>query len=114
MTAVQLMQAIAVVAVSLGIGVGIAWFLTKRELGRILTAVDRIPGEDWFTEVKADLRRVTEHGNHIFDHERRLKDAERALADGRERFREHDKKLADLFERMAHIEARAPRVGGVA
>ncbi len=113
MTTLQLLQAIAVVALSLGIGLGIAWFLTKRELGRILTAVDRIPDEGWFKEVKDDLRRVTEHGNHIFDHERRLKEAERSLSDGRERFREHDKQLGALFERVAHLEARAPRGSGV-
>jgi hypothetical protein len=90
---------ITAIAGGLGTGVGIAAWLVKREVARVMAAVDRVPEKQWFERIEAKIdhldpdrllehyRRVDQHGTQLLDHEGRLDHVERQGADHEARIR---------------------------
>ena len=84
----------------LGTGGAIAAWLVKREVSRVLAAVERVPGKDWFERVEEKLDNLPsasrfdahfkmghDHANMLLEHSLRLGKAERGLDDHEGRIR---------------------------
>ena len=87
------------VAGGLSTGVAIAAWLLKREISRVMAAVDRVPERQWFKRIEDKIdhldpdrlsehyRRVNAHEAQLLDHEGRLDHVERQGVDHETRLR---------------------------
>jgi hypothetical protein len=88
MAQAQIVAWVTAIIAGLAFGSTIALWLIKRELGRIVSVVDRIPPKEWFDKVEralpdparleAHFQTVHEHSNRLTEHDYRLRSIEKA------------------------------------
>lgn len=99
MTIEVLVGIVAAVSGGLSTGAGIAAWLLKREMTRVVTAADRVPETRWFVRVEEKIdhldparmgehyARVDAHATQLVDHEARLDHVEQQSDDHETRIR---------------------------
>ena len=91
---------ITAIAGGLSTGLGIAYWLGKRELSRVLAVVERVPDKEWFERVEEKIDNLPSnsrleahfemghrHGNVLQEHALRIAKVERGQDDHETRIR---------------------------
>ena len=92
------------IAGGLATGLAIAAWLIKREFGRMVSVVDRVPDKEWFERVEEKIDRLDPA--RIDDHFKRLSTVEGKVERQCERLDHLDGKASDHEQRLRVVETR--------
>ena len=96
---------ITAVVGGLSTGLGIAWWLGKREIHRVLEVIERVPDKEWFERVEEKIDNLPSnarleahfemghrHGNVLQEHGLKIEGLQRGQADHEGRVRTLEKR----------------------